>query len=48
MGWLVSRPGPPAAAMLRGAVAGGLPLVFATAVDCAVKALGDRDTWWAC
>jgi hypothetical protein len=45
-GWLVSRPVRPCAAMLRGAVAGGLALLFATAVDYGVNALVDGGTWW--
>ncbi|XTZ16996.1 DUF6518 family protein [Micromonospora echinospora] len=46
VGWLVSRQARPAAGMLRGAVAGGLALVFATTAYYAMDVLFDGGVWW--
>jgi len=46
MGWLVSRATRPVAGMLRGAVAGGCTLVFATSAYYRVDVVFDGDTWW--
>ncbi|MEU4221849.1 DUF6518 family protein [Actinoplanes sp. NPDC026623] len=45
-GWLVSRHAPPVAEMLRGALAGGLALVFATAAYYGADLLFDGGAWW--
>ncbi|WP_147437368.1 DUF6518 family protein [Micromonospora musae] len=46
VGWLVSRHTHPAAGLLRGAAAGGLTLVFATAIYYGMDVLFDGGTWW--
>ncbi|WP_143740467.1 DUF6518 family protein [Micromonospora echinospora] len=46
VGWLVSRQARPAAGMLRGAVGGGLALVFATTAYYAMDVLFDGGVWW--
>lgn len=45
-GWLVSRHGRPVPGMLRGAGAGGLALVFATAAYYGTDLLFDGGGWW--
>ncbi len=45
-GWLSGRDSRPATGMLRGAVAGGLALVFATAAYYGADAVIDGDVWW--
>ncbi|WP_406037426.1 DUF6518 family protein [Micromonospora sp. NBC_00898] len=46
VGWLVSRHTRPAAGLLRGAVAGGLALVFATTAYYGMDVLFDGGEWW--
>lgn len=46
VGWLVSRHAPPRSGMLRGALAGGLALVFATTAYYGVDLLFDGGVWW--
>lgn len=46
VGWLVSRHTRPAVGMLRGAVAGGLALVFATTAYYGMDVLVDGGAWW--
>lgn len=45
-GWLVSRSVRLAAGMLRGALAGGCTLIFATTVYYGVDVIFDGDIWW--
>ncbi|GAB3160196.1 hypothetical protein GCM10027290_65910 [Micromonospora sonneratiae] len=45
-GWLVSRRTRPAVGMLRGAVAGGVALVFATTAYYGMDVLFDGGAWW--
>jgi len=47
VGWLVSRDARPAAGMLRGALAGGFTLVFATSAYYGVDVVFDGGAWWA-
>ncbi|GAB1689594.1 hypothetical protein KRM28CT15_13970 [Krasilnikovia sp. M28-CT-15] len=47
VGWLVSRHAGPASGMLRGALAGGLTLVFATAAYYGADLLFDGGEWWS-
>jgi hypothetical protein len=44
--WLASRDARPATGMLRGALTGGLTLVFATTAYYNVDVLFDGGTWW--
>jgi hypothetical protein len=46
VGWLVSGPARTAAGLLRGAVAGGLALVFATTAYYGMDVLFDGGAWW--
>jgi uncharacterized protein DUF6518 len=46
LGWLVSRDVRPTVGMKRAALAGGLTLVFATAVYYGVDVLFDGSPWW--
>lgn len=46
VGWLVSWHTRPAAGLLRGAVAGGLALVFATTAYYGLDVLFDGGAWW--
>lgn len=46
VGWLVSWQTRPAAGLLRGAVAGGLALVFATTAYYGMDVLFDGGAWW--
>ncbi|WP_132335369.1 DUF6518 family protein [Micromonospora sp. KC213] len=46
VGWLVSRHARPASGMLRGALAGGLALAFATAAYYGADVLFDGGAWW--
>ncbi|MEV4721052.1 hypothetical protein AB0J94_27960 [Micromonospora noduli] len=45
-GWLVSRSVRLAAGMLRGALAGGCTLIFATSAYYGVDVIFDGDIWW--
>ncbi|MGC4808109.1 hypothetical protein [Micromonospora sp. DT233] len=46
-GWLVSAQARPAVGLLRGAVAGALALVFATAAYYGLDVLFDGGAWWS-
>jgi hypothetical protein len=46
VGWLVSRQTRPVSGILRGALAGGLALVFATAAYYGADLVFDGGTWW--
>ncbi|MDY7088389.1 MAG: DUF6518 family protein [Actinomycetota bacterium] len=46
VGWVVSRPARPASGLLRGALAGGLTLVCATAAYYGADVLFDGGGWW--